>query len=208
MADLATQADVEASLLRALTTPEATYVSALLARASRQVRVYLGQYIEEVADDVVTISADMYGTLRLPQRPVTAIASIVVAGTTLDPDTYEFTADGVVTGVWADGFETNIGFGWTTPATFVYTHGYDPIPDDIVGVVADAVAARITAAASTGSGGGAVKLAQVDDVRIEYDTTTTSSSESSAGLSDEQKRILDPYKSFGRPIDMVARRAL
>jgi hypothetical protein len=202
MTDLATLNDVEASLLRELTSAEATFVPTLLARASREVRVYTGQFIEEVEDDEVTITADMYGNLRLPQIPVTAVASVVVAGTTLDPADYQWDAGGMITRPTFNSFEINGAIGlWSGDATVIYTHGYSRIPDDVSGIVADVVAARINTAQPSG---GTVKSAAVDDVRVEYDTTATANSV--AGLTDTQKRILDRYKQPARALNMISRR--
>src|SRR5689334_6413883 len=147
MAALAEQSDVEASLLRALTTNEELYVETLLARASRVVRVYTGQFFEEVTE-TVEVLPDMYGNLRLPQTPVTAVASVAVNGDTLDPADYTWTAQGLIRQQTLNSWEINGPYlRWTTPATVNYTHGYDPIPDDVIEIVADMVAGRLSAAA-------------------------------------------------------------
>lgn len=197
MAALAEQADVEASLLRALTAAEETYIDALLARASRAVVAYTGQAIEEVADDIVTIEADLYGNLRLPQIPVTAIASIVAGGDTVDAASYAWDVHGAITCPVGDPFEYNLA-GLLPPIVVTYTHGYDPIPADIIEIVADMVAGRL----SSSSSGGAVKRAQVDDVTVEYDTTSSLSG--TDGLTDDQKTVLNRYRQISKPVNMVS----
>lgn len=202
MAALATQDDVEASLLRFLTLEEGSFIDTLLDRASRTVRVYTGQYIEEVVDDEVTITADLYGNLRLPQIPVTAVSSVVIDGDELDPSTYEWDVHGHITAPLGDPFELNIVAGWSAPVTVIYTHGYQfgevPAPDDIRQIVADMIAARLQAPS-----GGTVKSAAVDDVRVDYDTSVTTFS---ATLTEDQRTVLDHYKQPARPINMVSRR--
>lgn len=202
MANLAVQADVEASLLRALTTNEALYVDTLLARASRTVRAYTGQYIEEVTDETITVNADLYGNLRLPQIPVTDVSSLTVAGTELDPADYQWEVHGHITQPSFNSWEINGAIAvWTGQATAIYTHGYPTIPDDIVEIVADLVAGRLS---STGTASGAVKRAEVDDVTVEYDTTAATTIDPK--LTDDQKRVLDKYKQPARPINMLTSR--
>lgn len=198
MAALAEDSDVEATLLRALTSNEQNYVDALLARASRAVRVYTGQYIEQVTDDEVTVIPDPYGNLRLPQWPVTDVASVTVNGDEIDPTSYVWNRQGVIRQHTLNSFEINgTPIAWRTPVVVTYTHGYEEIPDDIIGVVADLVAGRLLSPA----GSGAVKAAQVDDVRVEYDVATATAS---VDLTDDQKTILDRYKLPGGVIDLLS----
>lgn len=205
MANLATQTDVETSLLRALTANEITYVQALLARASRAVRSYTGQYLEEVEHDAITIEPDLYGNLRLPQIPVTTIESVTVDGVLVDAADYEWDVHGHITRPTFNSWEINGTVSpWGSPVDVVYTHGYDPIPDDVVEIVADIVAGRISGA-SASSAGGTVKRAQVDDVQVEYDTAA-SAMLGSEGLDDTQKLALDRYKQPARPVNMLSLR--
>ena len=85
MVSLATSADLEARLGRDLTDAEATRVDALLADASAMIRAYTGQTFALVEDDEVTLRGSG-GTIRLPQRPVTAVASVVAIGGDGAPD--------------------------------------------------------------------------------------------------------------------------
>jgi hypothetical protein len=129
MADLATSADVIARLGRALTTSEAAKIDALLADASASVRNYTHQYIEQVVNDTVTLQVHN-GMVRLPQRPITAVTGLPWYG----GDTIRV---GFTNPLDAFAFEP-YRFG-TRAVAVTYTHGYDPIPDDIIGVVCSIV---------------------------------------------------------------------
>lgn len=75
MADLATEDDLEARLGRSLTSAEQTRAAAFLADASALIRRYTKQDFEAVSGDVVTLRP-IGTTIRLPQRPVTAVNSV------------------------------------------------------------------------------------------------------------------------------------
>lgn len=75
MADLATEADLEARLGRSLTPDEAARAPALLADASALMREHTRQDFEPVTDDVIVLRA-VGSMLRLPQRPVTAVTTV------------------------------------------------------------------------------------------------------------------------------------
>ena len=78
-APLITQSDVEACLGRPLTAAEEARIDALIAAASALIRTYTGQDFTFVTDDEITLRP--VGThLRLPQRPVTAVTSVVAVG--------------------------------------------------------------------------------------------------------------------------------
>jgi hypothetical protein len=135
--ELATSADVVARLGRALTTVEAARIDALLTDASASVRNYTRQTItEETTTDRLRVRG---GKVRLPQRPVTAVTS--VTNMNGDPVLYQwFGFDDLWTSpnvpdTWAwEPWRTGI-----MAVDVTYTHGYDPVPDDIVGVVCSIV---------------------------------------------------------------------
>ena len=133
MPDLATTDDLEVRLGRALTSEETTKAEGLLADTSANVRGYTGQsFTEETTTQRVKIRN---GFVLLPQRPVTAV------------DTVENTSGTAVSFTW-DGLERVYvpaqvpdSFSWEpyrAPLSLVdvtYTHGYETVPADIVGVV-------------------------------------------------------------------------
>lgn len=136
MTDLATADDVQVRLGRELTTAETARITPLLADASASVRNYTGQ--DFTAATTTARLRVKNGIIVLPQRPVTAVTAVVT--TTGSPLLY----------LW-DGFEAvitsvNLPDTWAwepftispnglTAADVTYTHGYNPIPDDVIGVV-------------------------------------------------------------------------
>jgi hypothetical protein len=131
---LAQPGDVEDRLGRELSGTDLPRVLALLDDASALVRSYTGQQISEAT--TTERIAVRNGTVRLPQRPATAVTTVN------DP------TGSAVTFVWGGGDVLTVlslpvwvgpGAGAATFVDVTYTHGYDPIPDDIVAVVCDTV---------------------------------------------------------------------
>jgi hypothetical protein len=180
MGNLATLEDVEAVLGRDLTDGEFLRVDRLLAMASKKVRTYTGQFFEVVENDLLELVPDAWGQVRLPQRPVTAVASVVVDGETMDADGYTWTAQGALSRTY--------GYWWT-PVTVTYTHGYDTIPDDVAFVVAELVVARFSAPE------GGVKSESLGSYSVSYGDTAVAGE-----LSDTQKLALQPYMLPARPV--------
>lgn len=159
MATLATKADLVARLGRDLTCEEDGRAEALLADASALVRAYTGQDFAETDDAQVTMRAQA-GLIRLPQRPVTGVSSVVAIGGNGTPDL-------TLTDWWWDGLDLiRIGAGeyvinlpeqwWDDedgyPGTFrvTYSHGYAAVPPDVVAVVCGMVLRTLTAPTSVG----------------------------------------------------------
>lgn len=127
---------VEAILKRSGLDPDV--VDALLARASAAFRGATRQHISRVVDDTVTLDADGSWALLLPERPVTSVASVVVDGVTLTEGTdYEWSAAGVLKrlGSWPAKYRSVV---------VTYTHGYDPVPEDVQEAVAERAALAFT----------------------------------------------------------------
>ena len=166
---LAVQADVEAIIGRSLTDAQATACTRLLDMASGVVRRYVRQNITQVTNDVVTLPGNWGNTLELPQRPVTAVASVVMNGATM-PNTQWKLVDNTLflgTGGFMPDYGSTIWGGsalwgpagsiqgpqamgntWQGPTaqvTVTYTHGYAETPQDIVNIVAGMVALQINA---------------------------------------------------------------
>lgn len=95
----------------------------LLDMASAVVERWTGRSFVRVEDDEITFTVDD-GTMRLPNGPIESISSIVDANDdTIDPTSYDEIHGYVVRsfGYWPCG-----------TYTITYTHGYDPIPDDVI----------------------------------------------------------------------------
>lgn len=141
MADLATVADLEARLGRELTEEEAARAAAMLADASALVRDFTRQELTAVTGDAIVLRP-VGVLLRLPQRPVTAVASVSAVGS--DGSTV-----GALTG-WSWDGRDKISLscagpsgswppGWRGPGPdtyqVLYDHGFDPVPPGVVAVV-------------------------------------------------------------------------
>lgn len=91
-----------------------------LRQASSRFRAAVHHPVSLVTDDEVTLDGDGSRTLLLPAAPVIDVESVTVDGTAVDG--YRWSPAGVLRrdGRWPD-----------RPVTVVYSHGHDPIPDEI-----------------------------------------------------------------------------
>lgn len=80
MASFANPADLEIRLKKTFSAQETDQAEQLLAGATAKVRALTDQWISEVVGDVFTTSAPASRVLWLPQRPVTAVASVELDG--------------------------------------------------------------------------------------------------------------------------------
>jgi hypothetical protein len=88
--------------------------------ASAEIRRFTAQTLSEVVADVVVLPAIDWDRLILPERPVTAISSVLVGGTGFT--NYRFSRAGIV-------FDLNES-PWSLGATVTYNHGYAESTDD------------------------------------------------------------------------------
>lgn len=158
MTALATTEDLEARLGRDLTAAEQTRATALLGDASALIRAYTGQDFTEVTDDEVVLRVQG-GIVRLPQRPVTAVSSVVAIGGAGMPDVVviDYIFDGVdQIRVGEGSFIINLPEIWWDddgyPGTFriVYSHGYTQAPADVVAIECGMVLRTLTAPTMAG----------------------------------------------------------
>lgn len=126
----------------------------LLGWASDLVRIWTGQTISLVTDDVVLLTPNL-GRIELPEWPVRAVSLVEVEDrytqgqwSPLDPQEYRLdTARARITGTGSGAYYgyPSWPYHWPVhPQSFrvTYTHGLDEIPDAVAGVTA-ALAARI-----------------------------------------------------------------
>lgn len=85
-----------------------------LELASGLIRRWCDQTLSEVTNDVIEFSAWDGTTLILPERPVTAVSSVVVSNVPFTE--YRFTRAGLLV--------TTDGSWWSDGATVTYDHGY------------------------------------------------------------------------------------
>lgn len=146
MTDLAVIGDVTARSPRTLTAAEQTRATVLLGDASALVRGYTRQQFEAVSGDTVRLRP--IGTsLRLPQRPVTAVNSVTAigwAGTAnilLPAGCWGFDGIDIVeigplsSDFWLSLPTLDLGQGLPDTYEVDYDHGDATIPDDVIAVV-------------------------------------------------------------------------
>lgn len=137
---IATQTDVEASLQRALSATEATFIADLLARADGLVARELPgvTFAGTARSTAVVPGADSF-EVWLPARPVLDVVSVTLDGSDLVYGTdYDWSEFGDLdrtsgTKIWAR----------TSDITVVWDHGLAEPSPDLVAVAADMVAAVI-----------------------------------------------------------------
>lgn len=194
---LATSDDVVERLGRALTTEEAAKIDALISDASSSVIAYTGQTFAML--ETTQLLPIRYGTVRLPLRPVTAVGSVEDGlGNTLS-FTW-LTGDNslsLLSAGYVNEWELNIVPGSRIGrASVTYTHGYYPIPDDIVGVVCQIVG-RALGSPSTEAGIIAETIAGYS-----YQQGSAAGA-GPFGMLPDEKRILDRYRVLVGPALML-----
>jgi len=119
----------------------------LLDIASGMVRDYLKQQLDPVTDDVVVLDPINGAYVMLPELPVADVTMLETLDTsqspavwtTVDPSTYTVSLNlGIIAGLPGCGiFWPSVPASWRV----TYSHGFNPVPSSLVGVVLG-VAAR------------------------------------------------------------------
>jgi len=92
-------------------------LQSLAQSASSIIRAYCNQTLSQVTGDVITVYPTASSFLSLPERPVTAVSSVLVGGVATT-DYY------IVPRGLRSGTVSSPGSAWTSGATVTYTHGY------------------------------------------------------------------------------------
>jgi hypothetical protein len=94
-----------------------------LEMASAQIQGWTRQKVERVVDDVIVLRGTYDRELELPERPVIEVGNITLDGTLIEPSSFTVTGSTLIrSGGWG---------GSAAVVEVVYTHGYEPIPEDI-----------------------------------------------------------------------------
>lgn len=137
MTQFATNADLASRLGLTLTAGEQTRADALLTLASGLIQQKTRQTISLVNDDVLTRPGDYSERIRLPQRPVVSVASVVLYGITLvQGDQFYVDGDEIARMNWNSVVQDSSfgrpwsgwGFPWWN-VVVTYTHGFATIPE-------------------------------------------------------------------------------
>ena len=146
MEPLASVTDLSDRLGRPLTSVEEARAQSLLADASAKVRAYTKQAFTRTDNETVVLRAQQ-GEIRLPQKPVIAVAGVVAVGAGGAPDlpVVGWQWDGIdIIRIAADTPSINMPERWYVedtdayPGTYrvTYSHGAAEVPADVVAVVA------------------------------------------------------------------------
>lgn len=210
LAPLATVADVEA-LYGPMDEASVDQVTRLLGVASAAVRRYTRQVLSPVADDTVVVPSSGTTVLALGQRPVVAVASVAVQShwgwggwwpTEPAPlagwhDAGRFTWDAWGTLRRLDGLVWGRKYD---PVQVVYSHGYDPVPADVVGLVAGKVASFLAGTAANPDG---LRSLQVGAMSETYANAAGSAAAlGPAGLTEAEREQLDDYRLRAVAVDI------
>lgn len=110
-----------------------------LAAASSRFRGAVRHHVSLVDGETITLDGNGRGSVLLPAAPVTAVEAVELDGQALTYRTdYEWSSDGFlrrVDGCWPNRLRC---------LTIVYSHGFDPIPEDVAEVVSDQARAGYT----------------------------------------------------------------
>jgi hypothetical protein len=159
--------------------------------ASDTVRDDLRLQVDHIADETITIWGDGGESLVLPQRPVTAVSSVTLAGTPMvpvQPNTtgspmFDWRPAGTLLRVVYGGSPNTraVYCPWPqgVPVTITYSHGWQTIPS-----VFQSVALELAAAAYSNP-------EMYDSGRIGWTEWATSAS---GNLNREQRAALDLYR--------------
>lgn len=113
---------------------DAAAATLALAAATAHIQGATGQTISAVAGDVVVFDGIDDQWLVLPQRPVTAVSAVAVNGVALAPGDWTLSGSRIYRYTGWNRVLTVGGWGRTpTLISVTYDHGYDPVPDDVVG---------------------------------------------------------------------------
>jgi hypothetical protein len=157
MPSFATVQDVSDRLGRTFDATEQTQVQSYLDAATAIIRAQTGQTIEEVDPATLNVWGRPGERLPLPQRPVTAVTSVTLDGTLVDPSEYLLRKSELVRAVgWGTELQTLV---------IVYKHGFNPIPELIKNTSIDVATRGFTLAAA---GGGAIRSERIGSYSVTY----------------------------------------
>ncbi len=106
-----------------------------ILEASVAIQNYCRQQIEQEEDDEIILDSAGGRRLFLPQLPAVEVSSVIENGELLvEGDDYKLAQHGILHRVdqdWAKGVQI---------VTITYTHGYEPIPEDVLAICTRAAA--------------------------------------------------------------------
>lgn len=172
---LATAAQLATRLgVPAYTGLELAQVTELLSDASDEIRSICGAPINRLTS-TVTFYADRAGRIEIPAFPVVSVGSVEVNGQALASSAYRVRSRALYLPVCKDD-----------EVTLTFTHGWDPIPGELVKwtcVLAAAARAGVTATDSLGLTAGVGQRSEsIDDYQISVSGPEASGGDAATGL--------------------------
>lgn len=159
----------------------------LATLASDEIRDDLGQQIDLVTNEVITIYGDGGELIVLPQRPVIGVSSVLLNGQAITA--YDWRRNGALRRVIFAGsqFAGEMTMNWPfgVPVQVTYSHGYATVPNAIKAAALDLAIATYMNPNSL------VTSKIVDDVSEAYRATRAATM-----LSEERKNALDRYRAL------------
>lgn len=189
MPAFATASDLATILQRDLSAADTATAEFLLDLVSAAMRSYMGQHVTPSVTTTTRIRSRC-GTLRLPQRPVTAVTAVTTAATPPVAVTFKWDGAGSVTAGQSIGYETGAYL-------VTYTHGLAVAPDDLRAVVLQ-VAGRAMGATAEAS---AVQSESIGSYSYSVGGAAASGP---MGFLAGERAVLDRYKLPALPIRMLA----
>ena len=196
--------DLEALLGDPLPDPTALIVKIALDAACHRVRTYLGQDVNLVIGDVEVHSGSGRRKLRLRQRPVRSVTSVVIDDVVQDAALYSVRGavisfrDADVWWYGNDNIEVTYSHGWdideTPDAPFATV---ERVPADIR-LVTLLMARRVYENVGTDVNAGAVIRETIGDYSYELSDSATTAVTSAVELLEAEMYVLDRYR-----IDLV-----
>lgn len=195
--------DLEALCLAPLTPEQEARAEKLLARAANRIRAYTGQTFDKV-QTTDTLRA-LGSIVRLPQAPVVSIEAVQVIdylGTAFPVpvfgwdslDRLDLAAYGAVLNLPE---ALSLDALWSGAVKVTYTHGYDPVPAEIVDLNAELVARVYNSPAGEQTG---IRSQGVGPYSVGYDPATGGGV---LTLTPDDKAVLDRYRDFGATVELV-----
>lgn len=190
MTALATLPDLELMMERTIGDDESRRAQRLLEIASERVRTFTGRRFEQTTETKRLRVRN--SRVRLPQGPVTAVSA--VEDTNGNALTYTWLA-GQVVDLCANPLNSweiepfRRGLRWVD---VTYTHGWETIPADIVGIVCEVAAAAFTQP---------IEATGIQSETLgDYTVTTSTATPSGVRLTQQQRDALAPYMMGGGTI--------
>lgn len=190
MTALATLPDLELMMERTIEGDESRRALRLLETASERVRTFTGRRFEQSTETKRLRVRN--ARVRLPQGPVTAVSA--VEDTNGNALTYTWQA-GQIVDLCANPLNSweiepyRRGLRWVD---VTYTHGWESIPADIVGIVCEVAAAAFSQP---------IEAAGIQSETLgDYTVTTSTTIPSGVRLTQQQRDALAPYQMVGGTI--------